>query len=409
MNVKKKRDKLIYETYIEYHDLYNEKYGKSAILMQCGDFYEIYGWETEDKKLGDVYQIADAAGGLAVASKVNGWLMAGFGIAYIDKYIPPLLKSQYTVIVVDQVTPPPHPERKVTRIISPSTYMDDNFTGTTRGDNNANKNKMFMAVFIEFKSVKKGSSTSDTTDHEIFAISMANMDLALGKSTLYSITASANTTIDKEICMDECFRFIHSMSPLEIIFFVESEIFSNSIKSKIEAFSVERVTVRYYVKVIPKDLLKMAYLQEYYAKFYPNTQPLTPIAYLGLTKYQSLCSTFAALIEFVTDHDVSITKRLHVPIFWKSSNYLIIENNGIYQLNVVKTHNSNKSLIDITDFTNTNIGKRLHRERLLNPIVNIDTLSKRYNGIEIMMKNDYYKQFEPLLKKLSILKDYIEK
>ena len=94
----------------------------------------------------------------------------------------------------------------------------------------------------------------------------------------------------------------------------------------------------------------------------------------------------------------TITKELHRPTFWDHTKYLTIENNGIYQLNVVKTHHIQRSLIDILDFTNTNIGKRLHKERLLNPIVNIDILQQRYNQIEWMTLK--YKNFEDVLKKV---------
>ena len=115
----------VYDTYIDLHNKYNQKYGKACILFQCGGFFEIYGWEDQEKKLGDIYTICESAGNLAVATKNNGWLMAGFNPVYIDKYAPLLVENGYTVVLVEQVTPPPKPKRAITRIISPSTYLDD--------------------------------------------------------------------------------------------------------------------------------------------------------------------------------------------------------------------------------------------------------------------------------------------
>jgi DNA mismatch repair protein MutS len=376
----------VYETYIDLHNKYNEKYGKACILFQCGSFLEIYGKENDNKKLGDIYNICEAAGNLAVATKTNGWLMAGFNPAYIDKYAPLLVENGYTVVVVEQVTPPPKPKRSITRIISPSTYLDD----INLGNSNKVKNKILMSVYVEF-----------TKTSEILAISMAAMDLSLGKSTLYTICTSSSTHIkDKERCVDECFRFIHSMAPIEITFYTERDDQLPLIKNIISSFGIESIVNSIHTNSIHKEYHRSQYLQEFLTRFYPDTGLLSPLEYLGLTKVQSLATTFVLLINFAYEHDETITKQLHKPIFWENTKYLTIENNGIYQLNVVKTHNINRSLIDVLDYTSTSIGRRLHKNRLLNPIVNGDILNRRYSQIEWMMEDEKYKQFEETLKKV---------
>ena len=64
--------------------------------------------------------------------------------------------------------------------------------------------------------------------------------------------------------------------------------------------------------------------------------------------------------------------------------YLCLSNNTINQLNLVD-HNSQininskfTSLFDVINNTSINIGKRLLRENLLNPLVDIDTINQRY-------------------------------
>jgi DNA mismatch repair protein MutS len=370
----------VYDTYIKLHNKYNEKYGKACILFQCGDFFEIYGWEDEHKKLGDVYTICGVCN-INVGTKTNGWLMGGFKPAYIDKYTPALFENGYTVILVEQTTSSPKPKREITKILSASTCVDD----INLSNPNKVKNKVLMSIFVEF-----------TKEHDILGISMAAMDCSLGKSTLYSVCN--NYGKDKEKCMDECFRFIHSMTPIEIMFYTEKESDLDLLRYKINDIGIENICSLSHINIIPKDHHKITYQQEFLGKFFNSTGMITPIEYLGLTRDQALTVTYIQLINFAYEHDETITKQLHPPTFWENTKFLTIENNGIYQLNVTKTHNVNRSLIDILDYTNTSIGRRLHKERLLNPIVNKDILERRYNQIDWM--SDKYKEFEEILNKV---------
>ena len=45
--------------------------------------------------------------------------MAGFPMISQEKHISNLLKNDYTVVLVEQTTEPPNPEREVTQILSP--------------------------------------------------------------------------------------------------------------------------------------------------------------------------------------------------------------------------------------------------------------------------------------------------
>lgn len=384
------KEVLIYDEYVQYHDKFTEIYPKACVLMQCGDFFEIYGKESETEKLGDIHALAEACNNIAVGDAKSGWLMAGFGIAYVDKYISYLLSNHYTVILVEQVATSGPPkkgkkkERKVTKIITNSTFIDDvNLTAS----NVKSKNKILAAIYIEFK-------PNLHAECNILAISIAAIDLSIGKTSLYTRSTS---NIDKELCIDECFRFIHSISPIEIIFYIEKEIELSQIDKYIDCFNIEKLTSAPHKKIIPKEYLKMPYIQSFLGKFF-DSGSLNPLEYLGLIKYQSLSIIFSLLISFAYEHDETITKNLHYPTFWENSKFLTIENNGIYQLNVIKTHNNAKSLIDVLDFTNTAFGKRLHRYRLLNPIINSKILTNRYNQIEWMLTDKRYDKFIMLLK-----------
>ena len=48
------------------------------------------------------------------------------------------MNNNYTVVIVEQITPPPNPERGVTRIVSPGTTI-----------NNKQENQYLMSIYIE--------------------------------------------------------------------------------------------------------------------------------------------------------------------------------------------------------------------------------------------------------------------
>lgn len=385
-----------FETYIELHDKYNTKYGKACILYHCGTFYEIYGKEGGGGKQGDIYTICGAVGlTVAVKDKASGWLMGGFNPVHAEKYVPLLVECGYTVVMVDQISPAPKPKRAITRIVSHATYLDDmslSVGAAAAPTKKKNNNKVLMSVYVEF------------TRHTKFllAVSMAAMDVSLGESVLYTVYAMPH---DKERCLDECFRFIHSMGPVEIMFLTDDkEECLAALKDKIREMGIEELGCHCHeVRAVPKEFLRPEYQQSFLATFFRETETgmLSPVEYLHLTTLPSLVVSLCVLLQFTYDHDETLTQQLHQPRFWDQHQYLTIENNGIYQLNITPTHHIKQSLIELLDHTSTSVGRRLHRERLLNPVVNPKVLNERYAQVGWMCQGQRYVRYEGLLKKIS--------
>ena len=53
--------------------------------------------------------------------------------------------------------------------------------------------------------------------------------------------------------------------------------------------------------------------------------------------------------------------------------------------NLKEVREKNKSVFDIINKTSTILGKRLLKERLLNPLTNVKQINKRYNEIEKLL------------------------
>ena len=123
----------IVDEYLNYQRQYEEKYGEATIvLMEVGSFFEIYGVETEAEFVGRVSEISSLLGiqktkkdkKVAIESR-RVPLMAGFPNYRINKFLKKLLEHHYTVVLVEQITPAPNPERGVTAVHSPGTYTEE--------------------------------------------------------------------------------------------------------------------------------------------------------------------------------------------------------------------------------------------------------------------------------------------
>ncbi len=386
MNTSQSLKEGFYDYYMRLFGHYKNIYGdKIAVFVQNGSFYECYGMETEDTKEGNLTEVLDIINlKMGNCTHKSGAFMGGFQPAYLEKYGPVLLDHGYTVIIAEQKGKDPATNcflRDVTKILSPSTYLDD-FTLT---NSKKQKNKVLLTAYFEFN--KK---------NHLIMISMASIDLSIGHNVVYHCSNSKQ--FDKEKCMDECYRFLHSQNPIEFIIYIDHEQYRPFLIEKIKDLSIDSLGCTYFIKIVPQEVHKITYQEEFLSTIFPERGFLDPIQYLELTKYPSLVISYVLLLRFAYDHDETIIQNIQNPIFWDDSNFLILENNAIYQLNIVKTHTINTSLIDITDYTSTSMGRRLHKERLLNPILNKDLLENRYNQIEWMM--DRVEVFEPYLKKI---------
>ena len=146
----------IIDDYLELQEQYVAKYGQNTIvLMQIGHFYEAYAIDNDKEKTNsdNIYRLSDILNiqltrknkSIVQNSRGNP-LMIGVNQFSIDKYITLLLNSNYTTIIVDQVTDPPEPKRKVTGIFSPGTNVLHN----NKGDSN-NLSTIYINIFRDLK------------------------------------------------------------------------------------------------------------------------------------------------------------------------------------------------------------------------------------------------------------------
>lgn len=354
----------MFKQYFETQINYEKRFGKKVVvLMQCGGFFEIYGLSTSSKdgseiKYGDASTISDVLN--IQKTKKGEYDMLGFPLHATKRFIEVLVKNGYTVVVIEQTTPPPNPKRDITRIVSPGTYIDD--------VTDYNNNNLLSLYLEEIK--------------EEYLVGLSMIDLTTGKSTVYEYGNS-----DLDAVMGELFRFIESNSVKEII--VNSKNIGEKFIKQIESLLINS-NISYHFKEgnVGKDIYKLSYQNHFLGKIFKECGLLTPLEYIDLCYYPLTVISYLLLIQFAYEHDEKIVERISRPVIWCESDHMILSHNTLYQLDVIeykhKYDNDTmaRSLYNVLNKCYTAMGRRLLKERLLNPIVDPIELEKRYQQLD---------------------------
>jgi DNA mismatch repair protein MutS len=356
----------IIDDYFKTHNKYIDIYGsKTLFLDQIGSFYEAYQTNTEGPNLNTISNILN----ILVSKKNKSILsvdrknpyMLGFPCVVLSKYLKLLIENNYTVIISDQVTPPPNPKRKIVGIYSPGTYLEDN----GQQDNN-----YMLSIFIE--------------NNTYISVGLCLLDLTTGISVIHEIH---NNKSDDKIALDEAIKFINSYNISEILIITNNITLSK--EELIDYLELSNKTYQYKtletLKKTNKSIINIAYQQEFLSKIYEDINTLTPIEYLGLEKMEFGRNAFIILLIYANDHNSKILTRLHKPDIYDDNKYLHLGNDALHQLQIISS--DNKSLFDIINKTNTPMGKRMLKNTLASPIIDITELNNRYDMIE-KLKND---------------------
>ena len=379
----------ILKEYINYHDENIKKYGSNTvILMQVGGFYEIYAVANDKINVGaDIYKIADILG-IQVTRRnksvpeinYGNYLMAGWNTFALPKFQKILLNHNYTIVIVNQITEPPNPERAITDIISPGTVIENY--------NNSDTNYL-VSVYINIYPQQH--------DRKIYVIGLSAIDIATGQNIVHTIQS---TLTDENIWRDELFRLIHYYSPKETIFHIDEEI--ELTKDDIcNQFEVNEVTL--HLQLYTDSQFKKPTFQNDFLKKIFDPGYLLATEYLGFD-CPEITLSYIYMIQFIHEHKLENLISLPKPIIKGNEKNLVLSHNCIYQLYLIpnKEHESEKynSLLSILNKCDTAIGRRLCKNRLLYPILDSNKLKDRYDTIEKFQTDSLYDKLKPNLRKI---------
>lgn len=374
---------MIIDDYIFYTKEYKRKYGeKTIVLMQVGSFFELYS--ITDDTDSEIYKIADMCN-ITISKKnksvlevnTHNPLMAGFPLYTITKYQNILLQNNYTIVMIEQVTEPPNPERKVTEILSPG--MNINYE--------TKKTNYLMSIYYE-------------KINNLLVVGISFIDISTGKCYVYEIGSNKD---DIDLVNNEVFRLIINYNPCEIVFLSDNSL---NEKDKEEIFLnlnlnnilVHKLWNKYEYCNIMNDI---KYQEKILKKVYKSVKTqLSIIDLLNLEFLNFARISFCYLLQFAYDHNSDILDDIYRPEILEINKFLNLEYDTTLQLNIISLNNNDKPLLDILNKCNTSFGSRLFKERLLCPIICKKELTNRYDKIDEFMNNNLFKTISKKLSKI---------
>ncbi len=349
--------KLLTEIYFELQKYYDTLYPNAVVLMEVGSFFETY----EAEGIGKAREIASVLN-IQLTKKnksiqkvdIKNPLMSGFPSHALDRYLEKLIdENRYTIILVKQKGTPPNITRYISEIISPGVNLE--YSKTTEN--------YVTSIIIE--------------KYSAFHVGFANVDITTGKSFVYE---NYSTKDDPTFALDELFRLLQTYKSSEIILTLKN-VDCDEIVNYLE---LEGKNI-----IINRTRMDVNYQNEIFKRVYNIKSLLTPIEVMNLERFPLITEALGILLEFVIAHNKELLNKLKAPVLIDDEKFVYLGNNPIKQLEIDK-------VLKLIDKTKTSMGKRLIKERLYNPIQDIDELNKRYKAVDFMLKR--YKEFELLLR-----------
>jgi len=371
---------MIIDDYLEYMQTYKSKYGdKCIVLMQVGSFFELYSIKDDTSE--DIYAIADICN-IQISRKnktisevsISNPLMAGFPLYTLHKFTTILLNNNYTIVLIEQVSEPPNPERKITEILSPG--MNVNVSGK--------RNNYMMVIYYEFVG-------------DLPMVGMAGVDLSTGNSFVYETGA---TKQDADFVNDEVFRIITTYNPCELIILSDKKYDQTQKTFLTKHLNLNDILIHTkwenyeHIASMSKLSYQTAILEKAFSK---KKSLVSIIEVLNLEKYILARIALCCLLQFSYEHNMDIIHNLNVPDIINDNKYLTIEYNSAVQLNLLGLYKHDRPLMDILNRCMTAFGGRSFRERLLKPIVDPATLNRRYDEIEYLLHENRHQNISKLL------------
>jgi len=369
------KKKLLTEIYFDLQLHFEEKYGKDAlVLMEIGTFFEVYEVNNDQLKVGKAKEIAELLNiqltrksKAILENSVSNPLLAGVPAVSLDRYLARLIGTKkYTIIVVKQKGEMPNVKRYVSNIISPGT----NFEYLSEPSENN-----IVSLMID-------------ENAGIYSVGYAGIDVSTGKTICNEIHSTRD---DKTYALDEAFNLLQTYTTSEVIITLEGkEIDKDWLIHYLELSSLHHThnTRRF----------KVTFQNELFTRVFNINSFLSAIEFLDLERYPYTTEALAILIDFIIEHDESIIEKMNKPQFLGSNRYMYIGNNAMEQLGIISRDPSDITLLDLIDKTSTAFGKRLLKERLLNPICDQTLLEERYRLTELLLPG--IDRFETHLKQI---------
>ncbi len=344
-------------------------------MMEIGSFFEFYEINNEKERVGKAKEMSELLNiqltrknKSILENSAQNPLLAGVPSVSIERHLNRIIQTKkYTIVLVKQKGEPPNVSRYISNIISPGTNFD--YLQEPHENN-------ISALLIDQNS-------------GIYSAGYSAIDVSTGKTMIHEIHG---TSEDKTFALDEIFTLLQSYHTSEIVLtFANSEIDKEWVLNYLEIKGNHHYSFN-------KCRLKITYQNELFKSIYGIKSFLSPIEYLDIERHPYASEALAIVCDFIIEHDPTLIEKMDRPKFLSGNHFLYLGNNALPQLGIISRKAGEMTLLGLIDKTSTAIGKRMLKERLLNPICDLKILNERFDLSEKLAP--HYKQIEILLKQI---------
>lgn len=353
---------------------YQAKYGlKTTIFLQVGSFYELY--EIQNPETGETAsntkEVADSidlqfAVHKGEAPDNRDGLVAGFPDYALHKWAAKLTSQGYTVVVIDQIknSRGQVTDRKVTRILSPSTHIETIPSATV---------PYTTVIYFDATSIQSPPSYG-----------VASLDLTTGKTTTFTGIAQGRPDA---WTADALVQNLTIFLPREIVIYWYATIPPPKNLQQILSISPQTTTLIHEITSIG-TFANSATSAEYLRRIFNIRSLLPSHIYLNLSDLLAPDAiALLYLIQFIEEHMPSTAATLTKNTPWQPEQQLICGNHALTQLQITSqavatsAHNQPDCLLSLFTATATPMGKRAVAARILRPLTDPVQISSRLDQV----------------------------
>lgn len=337
------------------------------LLYRLGDFYETFFEDaiTMSKVLEITLTGKDAG---QILGRVP---LAGIPAKAVDSYLQKLIEKNYKVAICEQLEDPSTAKglvkRGITRIVTTGTITESELL-------QKDKNNYICSIIEDKKTNIFGFCYADISTGEI-KLTQSTLDLL--KSELARISPSEIIGPSKDL----------KIQPFQIV-----------PEQKIDL--PDEIVEKYNCTLIPNNVFEEKFAYNNLKSLY-NTQTLESFGYkenkLGFR-------AAAALLSYLWENLKENFTKFEKLTTYELKDYVIIDSNTRRNLELTETlrgKNKYGSLIWAIDKTKTNMGARLLRNWICQPLKNIDKINNRYDIVEeLASKTDIRNQLREKLEEI---------
>ncbi len=359
---------------MQYYVDLKKEYGDAIIFYRLGDFYEIF--------FDDAITVSKVLN-LTLTSKSCGLEekapMCGVPYHAVDNYIAKLIAEGYKVAICDQVgevIKGQLVDRKITRIITPGTVVDESMIENR-------KNNFIACLFLEkdnksfdIKELAKNWEKLDEKEMSVSSIKnigIAYSDISTGEFCIEDVPFTG------EKALIEAYSVLNRFLPSEIV--VSGEDYKILKNHTLFMQEIAPLLTIYYDYAFDKKLALDKICKQFCDEEIEESK---------IKKNNSILIASGALLTYISETQKRNLGQINKIITIDDKKFLKLDAIARKNLELTETFKERKkkgTLLSVLDRTSSSMGARMFRDWLIKPLQDDKEINRRLDAVEELTKN----------------------